>query len=321
MKPYVFITRRMPDEIIEKLEETCTVSMWEKQEEPVPQERLEEEIKQADGLFCTVTEPIDRPLIESAENLKVIATMAVGYNNIDVEAAAEKDITIAHTPGVLSETTADLTFALLMAAARRLPEGIETIKNNEWKTWSPFFLTGQDIHHATLGIIGMGRIGEAVAKRGTGFDMEIIYHNRTRKQEAEEKLGARYVEMDELLKTSDFICVMTPYTKDTHHLIDREAFKKMKNTAIFINSSRGGIVDEEALYEALKNGEIRGAGLDVFEGEPVGADHPLLSLPQVTALPHIGSASESTRMAMADMTANHILQVLSGKEADHEVKL
>ncbi|MFB4164965.1 2-hydroxyacid dehydrogenase [Alteribacillus sp. JSM 102045] len=320
-KPYVYLTRQMPPAIVEKLEAECEVGMWEKEEQPVPKEILEKEIQTADAVFCTISDPIDKELINKAENLKIISTMAVGFNNIDVEAASKRNIQVAHTPGVLSETTADLTFALLMAAARRIPEGMEVIKNNEWGAWAPFFLTGQDIHHARLGIIGMGRIGEAVAKRGTGFDMDIVYHNRSRKSEAENEIGARYVEMDELLETSDFVCVMTPYTKETHHMINREAFQKMKNTAIFINSSRGGTVNEDALYDALKNGDIRGAGLDVFENEPISADHPLLSLPNVTALPHIGSASENTRWKMADMTANHILQGLRGEEPDHPVTL
>ncbi|RSL30210.1 D-glycerate dehydrogenase [Salibacterium salarium] len=319
-KPYVFLTRKMPDGIVSMLEKECVVSMWEKEETPPPVSRLEEEIQKADAVFCNVSDNINKSLIEKAEHLKVIATMAVGYNNIDIKAAEKKNIRVAHTPGVLSETTADLTFTLLMATARRVPEGMDVIKNNEWGAWAPFFLTGQDIHHARLGIIGMGRIGELVAKRGTGFDMDIVYHNRSRKPEMEKAIGARFMEMDELLETSDYICVQTPYTEETHHLINKQAFQKMKRNAIFVNTSRGPIVDEDALYEALNNGEIQGAGLDVFENEPIRADHPLLSLPNVTALPHIGSASKNTRWKMAEMTANHILQGIRGEEIDHEVK-
>ncbi|WP_091661004.1 2-hydroxyacid dehydrogenase [Alteribacillus iranensis] len=319
MKPYVYLTRKMPPAIVEKLERECRVSMWEKEEEPVPAEVLAREIEKADGIYCTVSDPIPRELIEKAARLKIISTMAVGYNNIDVDAAAEKNILVAHTPGVLTETTADLTFALLMAAARRLPEGIDTIRNDEWGAWVPFFLTGQDIHHSRLGIIGMGRIGEAVARRGTGFRMDIVYHNRSRKPEAERDIGARYVELDELLETSDFVCVTAPYTKETHHIIDKDALHKMKESAILVNSSRGGTVDEDALYDALKHGSIRGAGLDVFENEPIRSDHPLLSLPNVTALPHIGSASEKTRWKMAHMAADHLLQAFRGEEPDHVV--
>ncbi|MFZ4450402.1 2-hydroxyacid dehydrogenase [Salibacterium aidingense] len=319
--PYVFITRRIPEDIITPLKAEGRVSMWEKEETPVPYERLEEEIKKADAVFCNVSDPIDAALLEKAERLKVIATMAVGYNNIDIQAAAERNIQVAHTPGVLTETTADLTFALLMAAARRIPEGIDVIKNDEWGAWAPFFLTGRDIHHARLGIIGMGRIGEAVAKRATGFDMDIVYHNRSRKPETEEAVGAVYVEMEELLETSDFVCVQTPYTKETHHLMNREAFQKMKSTAVFVNTSRGPIVDETALYEALKEGDIQAAGLDVFENEPVRSNHPLLTLPNVTALPHIGSASEDTRRKMAEMTVDHILQGLRGEDVAHKVEM
>ncbi|WP_240374900.1 2-hydroxyacid dehydrogenase [Bacillus piscicola] len=320
MKPYVFITRRMPAAIVEMIERECEVSMWEEEETPVPDEILAREIKRADGIFCNVSDTITKEMIDGAERLTIIATMAVGYNNIDIEAAAARGIQIAHTPGVLTETTADLTFALLMAAARRLPEGMEAIKNDEWGAWAPFFLTGQDIHHSRLGIIGMGRIGEAVARRGKGFSMEVVYHNRSRKHEAEEAIGVRYQELDELLETSDFVCLTAPYTNETHHLMNAEAFKKMKDSAIFVNTSRGSTVDEKALFTALKNGEIRGAGLDVFEQEPISSSHPLLSLPNVTLLPHIGSASEKTRWRMAEMTANHVLQGIRGEALDHPVK-
>ncbi|WP_100400883.1 2-hydroxyacid dehydrogenase [Bacillus sp. FJAT-44742] len=319
MKPYVYVARKMPESIIHMLEEQCDVSMWEKEDEPVPREVLEKEIKKADGLFCTVTEEIDQDLIDKAESLKIIATMAVGYNNINVQAAARREIMVANTPGVLSDTTADLTFGLLMATARRIPEGVDSIKNGEWKTWAPFHLIGQDIHGATLGIIGMGRIGEALARRAKGFDMKVLYHNRNRKHETEINLGVRYAELEQLLAESDFVCLMTPYTQETFHLIGKEELKKMKNSAVFINTSRGGTVDEEALYEALKEKEIWAAGLDVFEDEPIGPDHPLLSLQNVVALPHIGSASERTRMRMAEMTTRHILQALSGERPDHLV--
>ncbi|MFD2705032.1 2-hydroxyacid dehydrogenase [Salibacterium lacus] len=318
-KPYVFITRRMPEDIVARLEASCRVSMWEYEETPVSQDRLEEEIKQADALFCNVSDQIDVDMLNQAQYLKVIATMAVGYNNIDIQAAADKGIQVAHTPDVLTETTADLTFALLMAAARRLPEGIDIIKNNEWGAWAPFFLTGLDIHHARIGIIGMGRIGEAVARRASGFNMDIMYNSRSPKPDVEKSLGASYADMDELLTTCDFVCVQTPYTKETHHLIDEGALQKMKEDAVLINTSRGAVVDEMALYEALKSGEIRAAGLDVFEKEPIGADHPLLTLSNVTALPHIGSASEETRQKMAEMTADHILEALRGETVSNQV--
>ncbi|MDX6152195.1 D-glycerate dehydrogenase [Marinococcus sp. PL1-022] len=317
-KPHVFVTRPMPHWLTEKLEQEAVVDVWDKNE-AVPEEELVRRTAEADGLFCTVSEPVTRNVIEQAPRLKIIATMAVGYNNIDLEAAEEKGVKVAHTPGILTETTADLTFALLMTAARRLPEAMDTIRQNEWGSWAPFAFTGQDIYGATLGIIGMGRIGEAVAKRAGGFDMNILYHNRSRKREAEERTGAVYAELNELLEQADFICVLAPATPETEKLINAEAFRKMKKSAVFINTSRGTTVDEQALVDALREGEIFSAGLDVFENEPIGADHPLLSLSNVVVLPHIGSASEKTRREMADMTADHILQGLQGLPLTHEV--
>ncbi|RKD75561.1 glyoxylate reductase [Sinobaca qinghaiensis] len=319
MKPYVFIARKMPEEIVNKLADRYEVGMWEKEEEPVPKERLAEECQKADAVFCTITEAMSGDMLRQSPKLKVIATMAVGYNNIDIETAAELGIKVAHTPEVLTETTADLTFALLMAAARRVEEAALSIKQNQWSSWSPFHLTGRDVFGATLGIIGMGRIGEAVARRAAGFNMEVLYHNRSRKKEAEDRLGVIYTGKNELIERADFLCVMAPYSKDTHHLIGKEEFRRMKPTAILINSSRGGVVDEKALYQALQNKEITGAGLDVFENEPIDSAHPLLELSNVTATPHIGSASVKTRMAMAHMTADHILQALSGEELTHRV--
>lgn len=239
--------------------------------------------------------------------------MAVGYNNIDVSAATRKGIMVTNTPDVLTETTADLTFALLMATARRLLEASDYLRRGEWKTWSPMLLTGQDVHGATLGIIGMGRIGEAVAKRAKGFDMRVLYHNRNRKPEVEEKLGVTYADLPTLLKESDFVCILTPYTSETHHLIGKGELAIMKKTAVLINTSRGGVVDENALYEALTTGTILAAGLDVFEQEPVPLNHPLLSLPNVVALPHIGSASVQTRTRMAELAAQNLLQALAGE--------
>ena len=320
MRSKVYITRKLPDEIVGRMKEKYEVRMWDKEDEPVPRDVLEEEIQQVDGLFCLLTEQIDSSLLENAHRLKVVANMAVGYNNIDVEEANRRGITVTNTPGVLTETTADLTFGLLMAAARRIPESSDYLRDGKWETWSPMQLTGQDIHGATLGIIGMGRIGEAVAKRASGFNMNVIYHNRSRKNEAERKLGLRYVEkLDELLKESDFVCVLTPYTSETKNLIGREQLSLMKESAILINTARGGIVNEEALYDGLKNKEIWAAGLDVFEEEPVPLDHPLLSLPNLVTLPHIGSASIRTRMKMAEVAAENLMKVLDGEEAPNKV--
>ncbi|PAE44508.1 2-hydroxyacid dehydrogenase [Bacillus sp. 7884-1] len=312
MKPKIYITRKLPDLVVGKLKNEFEVRMWEKEEEQVPREILEKEIQEIEGLYCLLTESIDRDLLNLAHSLKIVSNMAVGYNNIDVAAATEKGIMVTNTPGVLTETTADLTFALIMASARRLVEASDYLRAGSWKTWSPMQLTGQDIYGATMGIFGLGRIGEALVKRARGFDMNILYHSRSRKPDVEEQLGIQYVSKEALLRKSDFVCVLTPYTQETVNYIGVKELSIMKPNAILINTARGGIVNEEALYHALKRGQIWGAGLDVFEEEPVGTDHPLLSLPNVVALPHIGSASYNTRLKMALLAAENLIQGLQG---------
>ncbi|MEK5389435.1 D-glycerate dehydrogenase [Margalitia sp. FSL K6-0131] len=315
MKKKVYITRKLPQVIYKKLADKFEVKMWDKTDQPVPREILIEEVKEMDGLFCLLTETIDQEVIENAPKLKVIANMAVGYNNINIQAATEKGIIVTNTPGVLTETTADLTFALLMATARRVVEASDYLRNGEWKTWSPMQLTGQDIYGATLGIIGMGRIGQALVKRAKGFDMNIIYYNRSRKPAMEKEMGIQYMELKELLQASDYISILIPYSSEVHHLIGEKELKLMKKSAILINTARGGIVDEAALFDALKTGEIWAAGLDVFEQEPVNLDSSLLTLPNVVTLPHIGSASEKTRLKMADLAAENLICVLNGEAA------
>lgn len=319
MRPNVYITRRIPDSTLEKISEVCQVEMWEEEDVPVPRAVLEEKIENIDGLFCLLTETIDEALLQKAKHLKVISNMAVGYNNIDVAAATKKGIFVTNTPGVLTETTADLTFALMMATARRIVEASDFLREGSWKTWSPMLLTGQDVHGATLGIIGMGRIGESLAKRAKGFDMRILYHNRSRKEEAEKTWGIEYADLDSLLRESDFVCVMTPYTEETRNLIGERELSLMKKSAILINTARGGIVNEEALYEALKQNKIWAAGLDVFEQEPVRPDHPLLTLPNVVTLPHIGSASIQTRTRMAELAAANLIQGVMGETPQNRV--
>jgi glyoxylate reductase len=313
VRPKVFITRKIPDMVFEKIQANFEVTMWEKEEVPIPRAELEKRVTNIDGLYCLLTEQIDRDLIEKAPNLKIISNMAVGYNNIDVDAASEKGIMVTNTPGVLTETTADLTFALLMATARRIVESEKYLRDGNWKTWSPLLLTGQDIHGATLGIIGLGRIGESVARRAKGFDMNILYHSRSRKPEAEKELGITYTSLETLLKESDFVCVLTPFTPETKNLIGKEELALMKKTSILINTARGGIVNEEALYDTLKSGGIWAAGLDVFAEEPVPLNHPLLTLPNVVVLPHIGSASLKTRIKMADVAAENLIAALEGR--------
>lgn len=319
MKPKVLITRKIPDVIVERIKSECEVKMWHEEEVPIPREELEKSIEDVDGLFCLLTESVDKDLLEKAKNLKVVSNMAVGYNNIDINACKANGVTVTNTPGVLTETTADLTFALLMATSRCLIEASDYLRKGDWKTWSPMQLTGQDIYCATLGIVGMGRIGEAVAKRAKGFDMKVIYHNHSRKSEVEQRLGVEYVEFETLLKESDFVVIMTPYTPETKNLISEKELKLMKKTSILINTARGGIVNEDALYNALNNGEIWAAGLDVFEQEPVSLDHKLLTLPKVTTLPHIGSASIKTRLKMAELAADNLLKALKKETPMHIV--
>ncbi|MBA2875634.1 2-hydroxyacid dehydrogenase [Thermaerobacillus caldiproteolyticus] len=312
-KPYVFITRKLPDEAIKPLTTLAEVKMWPYEDVPVTREVLLSEAKKADALFTMLSDRIDREVMEAGESLKVIANLAVGFDNIDVSFATERGIAICNTPDVLTDTTADLTFALLLATARRVVEAAEFVKAGEWKSWSPFLLAGHDVHHKTIGIVGMGKIGQAVAKRATGFEMNILYHNRSRNEEAERKLGATYCTFAELLEKSDFVVCLTPLTNETRWLFNREAFQMMKRSAIFINAARGAVVDEEALYDALINGEIAGAGLDVFEKEPIDRNHPLLALNNVVALPHIGSASVETRVKMMELCCRNIVAVLKGE--------
>jgi glyoxylate reductase len=315
-QPYVFITRKLPEEAIVPLREKYDVHMWPYEDIAVPRDVLLEEAKKADALLTMLSDRIDRELIESSDTLKVIANLAVGFDNIDIQVATEKGIAVCNTPDVLTDTTADLTFALLLATARRLIEAAEFVKAGEWKSWSPLLLAGHDVHHKTIGIVGMGKIGQALAKRAKGFDMEILYHNRSRNVEAEQTLGAVYCSFEELLKRSDFVVCLTPLTEETYQLFDQEAFRMMKKSAIFVNAARGAVVDEEALYEALVHGEIAAAGLDVFVQEPIDPTHPLLKLKNVVALPHIGSASTETRLAMMDLCCRNIIAVLQGKDPE-----
>ena len=319
MKPVIYITRKLPEEAVKPLQDKFTVRMWDKEEIEVPRDVLKAEMKEADALWTTLSDQISRELIESSPKLKVISNLAVGFNNIDIEAAKEHGVIVTNTPDVLTEATADLAFALLLASARRVTEADRVLRGGEWKSWTPMQLTGMDVFGATLGIIGMGRIGEAAARRAKGFDMRVLYHNRSRKLEAEEEFGFKYAELNTLLQESDFVLVFAPLTPETKNMIDEKELGLMKETAILLNVARGGIVNEDALYHALKNGVIWGAGLDVFEVEPVPLDHPLLTLPNVTVLPHIGSASIRTRLAMMQMNMQAITDVLEGREPKNKI--
>ncbi len=245
--------------------------------------------------------------MDASQKLKVISNYAVGFDNIDITAANERRIQVGNTPGVLTETTADLAFSLLMASARRIVESDRFTREGKWKTWGPTLLCGFDIHHAILGLIGLGRIGYEVAKRGLGFDMNVIYYDKIRNEKAESELGLKYVEFDELLKQSDFVSLHVPLTNDTRYLISKRELDMMKSNAILINTARGPVVDETALYEALLNKTIAGAGLDVFEVEPVSIENPILKLDNVVVTPHIASASIATRTKMAIMAAENLI--------------
>jgi len=316
MKPKIYITRKIDDRVLKTLANTYDVTMWPEEDVVVPREVLLREVKHVDALFCLLTETIDEEVLDAALNLRVVSNMAVGFNNIDIEVATRKGIAVTNTPDVLTETTADLTFALLMATARRIVESETFLKDGKWQTWSPMLLTGQDIHGATLGIIGLGRIGESLVKRAKGFDMNVIYHSRTRKPVIEDKYNLAYTPLETLLEQSDFVVVLTPLTSATKNLISYGQFALMKKNAILINTSRGGIVNEEALYDALVEERIWGAGIDVFDQEPVSTEHPLLKLPNVVVTPHIGSASIQTRLDMAHLAVKNIQDVLDGQPND-----
>ncbi|KIL14322.1 MULTISPECIES: 2-hydroxyacid dehydrogenase [Bacillus] len=320
-KPYVYITRKLDEASLTPLKEVAHVEMWPSEDEPCPREELETQAAKADALLTMLSDQIDEPLLSKAPNIKVVANLAVGYDNIDLEAAKKHGITVCHTPDVLTESTADLAFALLMASARRIVEASDWIKDGNWTGWGPLLLAGADVHHKTLGIVGMGSIGTALAKRAKGFNMNVLYHNRSRKPEAEAQLGVTYAAFEELLKQSDFIVCLTPLTPETKDMFNEKAFDLMKNSAYFINVSRGQTVDEDALYEAVTTGKIAGAGLDVFREEPVSPSHPLTTLRNVTVLPHIGSASVETRKTMMRLCAENIALVLQDEPAKTPVRL
>jgi len=315
----VVVTRGIFPEVVEALGKRFEV-VHNAEDRPWPPEELAQRLQGASGAMATVMDRFDEPLLAKCPGLRVISNIAVGYNNVDVPACTKRGIRVTNTPGVLDDTTADLTWALLMAAARRIAEADAYVRRGDWKiAFGVQYFLGQDVHHATLGIVGMGRIGQAVARRARGFDMRVIYNNRSRLPEPDEaRLGARYVERDELLAQSDFVVVMAPYSPATHHLLGAAEIAKMKPTAILVNSSRGGVVDDAALVAALAEKRIAGAGLDVFEGEP--KLHPgYASLPNVVLTPHIGSASRATRIVMCNTAAANMSAVLEGRDPPNPV--
>jgi glyoxylate reductase len=313
----VLVTREIPEAGLYLLEDFAVSVLFER---PPERGELLEAIRGMDGVISTATEKIDGEVLDAAgDDLKVVANMAVGYDNIDVRAARERGVVVTNTPGVLDETTADVAFMLMLAAARRLGEGERLLRAGKWEWWGPKQLRGLDVWGKKLGILGLGRIGQAVARRAKGFGMEILYHNRSRNGSAEKELGARYLELRDLLSESDFISIHTPLTDETRHLIGAEELESMKPGAVLVNSSRGPVVDEGALADALENGRIFAAGLDVYEEEP--KVHPkLLELENVVLAPHIGSASIETRDKMATLAAENLAAVLRGEQPKTPVK-
>ncbi|MTV48419.1 D-glycerate dehydrogenase [Heliobacillus mobilis] len=312
VRPRVFVTRDMPQPAIDRLKEFAYVDLWPAFPAPEKHELLYH-VSQADALLCMLSDPIDEEVMAAGKKLRVIANYAVGYDNIDVAAATRRNIAVTNTPDVLTETTADMAFTLLMAAARNLIAADRFTRDGFWIAWHPLVLLGHDVSGATLGIVGLGRIGQAVARRARGFGMRILYTSRHRNPAAEAELGVEYCSLEELLQQSDYVSLHTPLMPETHHLIGAKELQLMKPTAILINTSRGNVVDQEALTAALQDGTIGGAGLDVFKEEPISPDDPLLELSNVVVAPHIGSATIETRTKMGMMAAENIKAVLEGR--------
>jgi lactate dehydrogenase-like 2-hydroxyacid dehydrogenase len=310
--PKVLVTREIPDDGLQLLDEDCEVDLWS-EDTPMPREELLKRVKGVHGIICLLTDIMDAEVMDTAgPQLRVISNYAVGIDNIDVAEATKCGIAICNTPGVLTQSTADLAFTLLMAAARRIVEGAEYVREGKWKTWGPKLFLGQDIHQKTLGIIGLGRIGMAVAQRAKGFNMKVLYYNQNGRNPKDENVGALYCEdINEVLANSDYISLHVPLTDETKYLIDGAALKKMRKTAILINTARGQVVDTDALYEALKEDDIAYAALDVTDPEPMPGDHKLLSLPNCLVVPHVGSASTATRGLMSVMAVENLLGILN----------
>jgi glyoxylate reductase len=315
-KPVIYVTRKLPQKALDMISAECKMKV-NPDDRVMTRKELEEAIKGIDGLLCLLTDRIDADLLDLNPELKVIANYAVGFNNIDVKACKKRDILVSNTPGVLTETTADLAWSLLMATARRVVEADQYTRAGKYKGWGPMLLLGGDIYGKTLGIIGMGRIGQAVAKRARGFDMKVIYYDNFRPEEEDQ--GMEYREFDSLLQDADFVSIHVPLIAETKHMIGEREFKLMKDTAYLINTARGPIVDEKALIEALKNKEIAGAGLDVYENEPE-LTPGLAELKNVVLTPHIASASIDTRTKMAVIAAQNLLAGLKGEEMPNLIR-
>jgi glyoxylate reductase len=297
---------------MDKINTYCETKTWQ-DELPPPRNANLENLTDVDGLLCLLTDRVDAELMDKGPKLRVISNYAVGFDNIDVDAATKRSILVTNTPGVLTETTADFAFALMMSAARRIVEADKLVRAAKWKTWGPMTLLGHDVYGATLGIIGLGRIGAAVARRAKGFGMKILYYDVIRQPQTEKELGVEYVDLARVLAESDFITMHTILSKETFHLLGAEQFKKMKPNCVLVNTSRGPVIDNMALYEALRNKTIAYAALDVTEPEPITENHPLLKLDNIIIAPHIASASVATRTRMAMMAVDNLIAGLKGE--------
>jgi glyoxylate reductase len=311
MKPKVYVTRHLPAIALEELRDACDVEIWD-EEFPPTYETIIEKVIDKEGILCLLTDTIDSAVMDRAPNLQVISQCAVGYDNIDVLGATARGIAVGNTPGVLTDATADFAFTLLMAAARRVGEAVDYVRTGRWNTWGLTTLLGQEIYGTTLGLVGFGRIGQAVAKRARGFDMRILYFDTVRKVDIEEEFGAEYCDFDQLLTQSDFLSLHVNLSQKTRGLISKREFDLMKPGAILINTARGPIVDTDSLYHALKDGQIGYAALDVTDPEPLPKDHRLLALPNVIVAPHIASATVTSRNQMALMAVRNLIAGVSG---------
>jgi glyoxylate reductase len=308
----VYVSRPLPAPGTALLEAAGLVVEQQERDDPPSRAELLERVEDKDAILCMLTERIDAELFDAAPGLRIVANLAVGYDNVDVAAATERGVVVTNTPDVLTEATADMAWTLLLSAARRVAEGDRVVRSGEWSGWSPTQLLGQTVHGRVLGIVGMGKIGEAVARRAKGFGMEVRYHNRHRRPDAEQAVGARLVPLDDLLRECDVVSLHAPLTDDTRHLIDADALARMPSHAVLVNTARGALIDEAALVDALRNGQIAAAGLDVFEREPALAVG-LTALDNVVLAPHIGSATIDARSAMVRLCSENIVAVLRGE--------
>jgi len=317
----VLVTRKLDPAVIIKLSETCNLDIWD-EDTAIPYEELLTRIVGKDGLLCLLTDNVDAKVIEAGvDTLKTISTMSVGYDHINIEECAERNISVGYTPDVLTDSVADLAVGLMLNVGRRITEASKAAQDGEWDFWRPYWMTGVDLSHATVGIVGLGRIGSTVAKCLKGFDCNVLYTARTPKPDLEALYGMHYTDFDELLAHSDFITVHAPLTPETNKLFSTAQFAKMKPTAILINTSRGGLIDQDALVTALTNKDIYGAALDVTTPEPLPTNHPLFKLSRCLILPHIGSASIATRQDMGNLAAENLIAGLNGTSLPQQVPL